>query len=252
MQTSLNLVIEGRLTDASNGTFLCLDQDTDDRFVYKPVSGEWPLWDFPEGTLSYREVAAYTINKLLGWDLVPPTTWIDKGPLGPGMAQRWVEASGETGPVELFGPEDIPHGWLPILSAQDVNGKPVVLAHEDSAQLRKIALFDAIINNGDRKAGHLIQSDENLVYAIDHGVSFHQDNKLRTVLWGWLDTSIDRELLTDIEGLRDALAHVNHDVDRWLSQQESDALRNRLDRLIETERFPVPSTEWPAVPWPIF
>lgn len=252
MNAPSNLIIEGRLVEASNGTYLCRDQETHERFVYKPVSGERPLWDFPEGTLTFREIAAFNVNRLLGWNLVPNTTWLDEGPLGAGMVQEWIDVASESGPVELYGAEDVPEEWIPILSAQDAQGNPVVLAHENSEILRKVALFDAVINNGDRKAGHLLRSDRGDIYAIDHGVTFHPENKLRTVLWGWLDATIDPEMRSELKQLRDVLAESHADVDQWLTREESDALRVRLDRLIDTERFPVPSAQWPAVPWPVF
>lgn len=252
MRSTFNLIIDGRLVDASNGTYLCRDQETSERFVYKPISGERPLWDFPEGTLSFREVAAFNVSKLLGWNLVPDTTWVDEGPLGAGMVQLWIDAVDETGPVALFDPEGIPTEWIPILTAQDAQGNPVVLAHENSTNLSKVALFDAVINNGDRKAGHLLRSNVGDVYAIDHGVTFHPENKLRTVLWGWIDTTIDPEMLAALKRLRDLLADNHADVDQWLSPEESIALRSRIDRLIDSQRFPVPSTQWPAVPWPVF
>lgn len=252
MQPPSHLVIEGRLADASNGTYLCVDQTGSSRFVYKPVSGERPLWDFPESTLTGREIAASEISSLLGWNLVPKTYWTESGPLGAGMTQQWIDEREDSRPINLFHPDSIPLGWIPILSAQDSLGNPVVLAHDDTQQLRKLALFDAVINNGDRKAGHIIESNAGVVFGIDHGVSFHHENKLRTVLWGWLDTPIERELLDDLAALKSELGDHHPAVDVWLSDRESQALRNRINQLLTLKTYPVPSQDWPAVPWPVF
>ena len=147
------LRVVGRLVDASNATLLTLDED-ERRWVYKPVIGEAPLWDFPSATLSRREVAAYALSETLGFSLVPETVWVD-GPLGEGSAQAWVD--GDTSDlVDLLRPEVITAEWLPVLAAQLSDGSPIVLAHRDDAQLRRVALFDALLNNSDRKAGHLL------------------------------------------------------------------------------------------------
>ncbi len=133
----------GQLRGASNGSLLCRD-DLGDLFVYKPVSGESPLWDFTRDTLCRREVAAANLDGLLGWDLVPPTRWTDEGPMGPGMVQQWVEEVDELRPVNIFDTHEVPTGWLSILQAIDQDGSEVTLAHEPSEQLAQMALFDAV------------------------------------------------------------------------------------------------------------
>ena len=252
MHELMDLEIQGQLVEASNGTYLCTDRSLNAQYVYKPVTGERPLWDFPSGTLTGREIAAYNISKILEWNLVPETIWLSQGPLGPGMAQQWIVSNDNSESVNVFSPGDVPEGWIPILSAQDSHGNPLILAHEDSEQLRRIALFDAVINNGDRKAGHLLTAQDGTIYAIDHGVCFHHENKLRTVLWGWLGTRIDPYHLDDLKNLRETLDRETEMVDMWLSSDERHALRHRLDRLILTEKYPAPSQEWPAIPWPVF
>lgn len=189
-QGTLELV--GRLATASNATFLARDQ-AEGLWVYKPVAGEAPLWDFAAGTLSRREVAAFELSRDLGFDVVPLTVWCD-GPLGPGSAQQWIE--GEVSDlVDLIPPDGVDENWLPVVVGVDQQGDPLVVVHRDDPQLRAICLFDLLINNSDRKGGHLI-TREGRVYAVDHGVSLHVEFKVRTVLWGFAGeefTSAERE-----------------------------------------------------------
>ncbi|MCF8538936.1 MAG: SCO1664 family protein [Candidatus Nanopelagicales bacterium] len=243
--------ISGRLHAASNQTFLCTDA-LDQPFVYKPVKGEQDLWDFPSRTLSGREIAAAEIDRVLGWKVVPNTRWISDGPLGAGMIQEWVPEVDQDRPVNVFPPSDVPPGWIVVLHAQDAQGVPLVLAHADTHQLQRMALFDAVINNGDRKAGHILATPEGRVYGIDHGVSFHVDNKLRTVLWGWIGQPVSDVLLKDLNHLEQQLNDQYEPVDQWLNTDESAALRARIRDLSERRVFPSPSPEWPAIPWPVF
>lgn len=241
----------GQLRGASNGSLLCRD-DSGDLFVYKPVSGESPLWDFARDTLCRREVAAANLDRLLGWDLVPPTRWTDEGPMGPGMVQKWVEEVDELRPVNIFDTHNVPIGWLSILQAIDQDGSAVTLAHEPSEQLARMSLFDAVVNNADRKAGHVLADKNGRVFGIDHGVCFHEEPKLRTVLWGWVDTQIPPKLLRDLTGLGSELGNFHPQIDPFLSETESRELRGRIAELVHTEAFPRPSAQWPAIPWPVF
>jgi hypothetical protein len=155
------LTIEGRLVDASNATLYCaatLDGVTG-ACVYKPESGERPLWDFPDGTLACRETAAYTVSRSSGWGIVPPTVRREDGPFGPGMVQLWIDVPDE---IDL---RAVLRGWR--------------------TQLQQLVVFDALINNADRKGGHLLPTADGHLYAVDHGVSFHVEEKLRTILWNW-------------------------------------------------------------------
>lgn len=236
------LTVRGRLVDASNATFLA-DDEAGCAWVYKPVAGEAPLWDFPAGTLGRREVAAYALSEELGVGVVPLTVWVD-GPLGEGSAQEWVDAD-VTDLVALLRPEELDDGWLPVLMARTEDDEPVVLAHRDDARLRTVALFDALLNNADRKASHLI-ADRERVVGVDHGVSLHVDDKLRTVLWGWAGdptTADEQALIRHVAALDAPLAP-------GLSDAEWEALTARAHAILADGRLPRPSGRWPGIPWP--
>lgn len=236
------LRVVGRLVDASNATLLALDEE-DARWVYKPVVGEAPLWDFPSATLSRREVAAYALSEMLGVGLVPETVWVD-GPLGEGSAQAWVD--GDTSDlVDLLRPEDVTGEWLPVLAAHLSDGSPVVLAHRDDGRLRSVALFDALLNNSDRKAGHIL-ADGGRLAGIDHGVSLHVEDKLRTVLWGWAGEPLQPAEIAVAE----AAAALDVAPAPGLSDEEWEALRDRADSLLANGCLPLPSERWHRIPWP--
>ena len=173
--TSGELEVEGRLIGASNGALRCLVPITPDssvRCVYKPVAGERPLWDFPQDTLSKREVASYEMSEALGLHVVPPTVWRTKGPVGPGMCQVWIDQVTEMQLVTVLpGGEDLTN-WHHVFDGSDEYGGVVSLVHARDATLQKVALLDAVINNADRKGGHLLVDEKQRVWAIDHGVSF--------------------------------------------------------------------------------
>jgi uncharacterized repeat protein (TIGR03843 family) len=254
------LQLEGRILPASNATYLASAQHAagEIRCVYKPVSGERPLWDFPDGSLAGREVAAYVVSEALGWDVVPRTLLRD-GPAGPGMVQEWREPhAGEDAvdPVDIIAPGAVPEGFLHVLDALDGDGDPVALVHEDSAPLRRMAVFDAIVNNADRKGGHVLAMADGHRYGVDHGVCFHVDDKLRTVLWGWAAAPVDDTDMVAVERLMEQLATRDSDLRAELAGlvagPEIDATVRRVARLLRTRRMPVPSGGWPAIPWPAF
>ncbi len=182
------LVVLGRIMPASNHTFLTRLGDSGVQCVYKPSSGERPLWDFTDGTLAAREYAAWVVSDHLGWDVVPPTVLRD-GPAGPGMVQLWMEseesAEGEPDPVDVVPEGPLPPGFLHVLDATGGRDEPVMLVHEDSPPLRRMAVFDLVVNNTDRKGGHVLPMAGGHRHGVDHGVCFHTEDKLRTVLWGW-------------------------------------------------------------------
>ena len=239
------LTLVGRMVNASNETLLL--KRGEDQFIYKPVSGERPLWDFPVGTLANRERAAYVASSLLGWDVVPETELID-GPLGLGSMQRWID--GEILAVDVVPPDEVPPTWLKVISGLDENRNEVALAHADDDGLRRLALFDALINNGDRKAGHILTTADGHHYGIDNGVSFNVDPKLRTVLWGFIDNTIADSLLTDLAEFI-AIAPTS-ELAQLLDEEEIEELINRGHELISNRVFPAPSPQWPAIPWPVF
>jgi uncharacterized repeat protein (TIGR03843 family) len=248
------LDVQGRLVEASNATLFCgIEADgVSAECVYKPVRGERPLWDFPDGTLAGREVASYLLSEATGWGLIPPTLLRD-GPFGPGMVQLWVDTEEDSQLVDVVAPDEVPDGWLSVLRAQDHHGDPVVLAHADHEQLRRLAVLDVVINNADRKGGHILHAPDGQVLGVDHGVSLNTDDKLRTVLWGWIgqrlsDDAVDRlgELRALMEG--DLAAELAEHI----TPKEVQAVNVRIERLLEVGVFPTPSGEWPAIPWPAF
>lgn len=246
-----DLEIEGRLRGASNATLRCtLDVAGEKvRCVYKPVAGERPLWDFAEGTLSNRELATAAVDRLLGWHLVPPTVWRTDGPAGPGMCQLWIEES-EHGQavVDVVRPDQVPEHWHVVLHAEDEGGRPVALVHADDAQLHAIAVLDALVNNADRKAGHIL-SDGNRLWAIDHGVTFNADDKLRTVLWGWAGHPIAEPLLSDLGRVEPDIAEA---LAPWLTAEEITITQARIATLAHEGSLPLPNERWPSIPWPVF
>lgn len=243
--------LTGRIMPASNATFLARIDDVE--VVYKPVTGERPLWDFPDGTLAGREVAAHELSRALGWDLVPHT-WLRDGPHGPGMVQRWQHVDDEREAVTLVGVDEVPeHGWCHVLEGVDADQRPVALIHEDSPALRRMAVFDVLANNADRKGGHVLTMTDGRRLGVDHGLTFHADHKLRTVLWGWVDEPLHDDELAAVRAVRD---HLGDDLSSRLAglvtAAEVEALGRRCDRLLARGTFPGPSGDMPAVPWPPF
>ncbi|NVM96838.1 SCO1664 family protein [Arthrobacter wenxiniae] len=245
------LTLVGRITTASNATFLGTIDDVE--VVYKPIAGEGPLWDFPQGTLAHREVAAYLVSQACGWGVVPHT-WLRDGPMGEGMVQLWQEQDPAQDAVNLIAADHMPEtGWKHVLQGRDENGQMVALVHEDSPALRRMAVFDVIVNNADRKGDHVLALADGHRHGVDHGLTFHRDHKLRTVLWGWVGEALtaDEEDGIDrvIEGLQGELGRNLADL---LSAEEITALAARCARLRLAGRFPAPSGEMSAVPWPLF
>jgi uncharacterized repeat protein (TIGR03843 family) len=245
------LEIEGRLVDASNTTVRCfasLDGVTV-RCVYKPVAGERPLWDFPDGTLAGREVAAYLLSQAAGWDLVPPTVLRD-GPFGPGACQLWID-EGKEALVDLVPEPELPPGWHPVLAAEDEAGTAYVLGHAEDPRLARLAVFDLVVNNADRKGGHVLVTPAGGVYGVDHGVCFHVEPKLRTVLWGWADQRLPAEAGPVLAELERALeGPLGQALAAHLSRLEVSAVGARVARLRAAGRFPTPAGLSRPIPWP--
>lgn len=214
--------VVGRLVQASNATlFVRIHGQVSIDAVYKPVIGEEPLWDFPDGTLGKREVAAYLVSELLGFHLVPTTIFRD-GPYGPGMLQEWIDI--------------------------DPGADLIDLVQSDDIRLARMALFDALVNNTDRKVGHLLPTQDGRLLGCDHGVTFHVDDKLRTVIWQFRGQPIEPEWMQALEPLR--VRRVLDSLQSWLSAEEIAAFDRRCSRILESGVFPEPSPAWPAVPWP--
>lgn len=218
----------GRFVYGSNSTFL-VEVVLADRHlpaVYKPSQGERPLWDFPHGTLAQREVAAYVVSQALGWDFVPPTVLREDGPAGGGSLQLYVE------------------------SKQDQNY--FTLSPEQKERLRPVAVFDALINNADRKGGHVLLTPDDKLWLIDHGICFHEQDKLRTVIWDFAGESIPDRLLTDVDRFVQGLAEsaIADELGGLLSRRELEALHQRGERLLTEGTFPLPGDQRPY-PWPL-
>jgi hypothetical protein len=221
------LQVTGRLVDASNATLYasCTYAEKSIPVIYKPVAGERPLWDFPDGNLAQREFAAYRISEMGKFSVVPPTVLRD-GPFGVGMVQQWIDIDEEVDLAEFY--------------------------RTDDPRLRKMALFDAVINNTDRKIGHLLPTVDGDLRGCDHGVTFHEEDKLRTVLWQWADKPLAEEEKAILQDLLQVLQRDPSEILELITEDEFDALVMRIQRLLEQERFPSPSEDWPAVPWPPF
>lgn len=240
--------------EASNATLFCeiSHAGTSAHCVYKPVAGERPLWDFPDGTLAAREVAAYAVSEATGWDIVPPTV-LREGPFGAGMCQLWVDVDPEVSLVDVMSPRKLPDGWLCVLDALGPGGRPVVLGHADDIRLKRMAVLDAVLNNADRKGGHVLPLPDGRVMGVDHGVSFHVEGKLRTVLWGWAGQPLSDEDIDALDRLLDALNDdLRNQLASLLTPSEVAATRRRVERLLSRKRFPLPPEGWPAIPWPPF
>ncbi len=220
--------VEGRLVDASNATLLVAVRDGNEEIkaIYKPVAGERPLWDFPDGNLAQRERAAYLISEAMGFHCVPLTI-LREGPFGIGMVQLWINIDESIKLEEYF--------------------------RSDDDQLRQVSLFDAVINNTDRKIGHLLPATDGHLYVCDHGVTFHSEDKLRTVLWQWAGTALSTQEKLVLEDLRRFLASdESEEIRALITDEEFHSLVLRVSRLLEEGTFPEPNPEWPHIPWPPF
>ncbi|MFH9826135.1 SCO1664 family protein [Streptomyces bobili] len=248
------LTVRGRITEASNAALYCtvVHEGREAACVYKPVAGERPLWDFPDGTLAQREVAAYEVSEATGWGLVPPTV-LREGPYGEGMCQLWIEVSPEAELLALLDAEESGPGWKAIGLAEAGEGRTALLVHADDERLRRLAVLDAVINNADRKGGHLLPTTDGRLYGIDHGVTFNAEDKLRTLLWGWAGEPLTGEAVEVLKGLQSALetgGTLTATLAALITPAEIDATRARVGALLESGRHPEPGGDWPAIPWP--
>lgn len=248
------LTVRGRVREASNAVLYCTVsyEGREAACVYKPVAGERPLWDFPDGTLAQREVAAYEVSEATGWGLVPPTVLRD-GPYGEGMCQLWIEGEAGSELLALVEGEEAGEGWKAVGFAEVGEGETALLVHADDQRLRRLAVLDAVVNNADRKGGHLLPAAEGRLYGIDHGVTFNVENKLRTLLWGWAGESLTDEAVEVLGRLRDSLGEggvLAGKLASLITPAELDATRSRVAALLTSGRHPEPSGDWPAIPWP--
>lgn len=223
------LTVEGQFMWGSNYTFLCdLKQDgCSIKAVYKPVRGERPLWDFPSQTLAGREVAAYLVSEAAGWHFVPPTVYRQVAPAGDGSVQMFIE-------------HDPQLHYFNLTSVQ-------------RKQLRPVALFDSIINNTDRKGGHILLDAEQKFWLIDHGLCFHPEPKLRTVIWDFAGQQFNAEETILIKNLQQQLMPgqmLRTQLEPYLSPIDIRATIMRIDQLLTKGVFPSPLEGRYSYPWP--
>jgi len=224
-----NIKLQGQFVNSSNVTFLgnLEYQSAIIPVVYKPIRGERPLWDFPTGTLAKREVAAYLVSEALHWDLVPPTVFRSVASFGEGSVQQYIDHNAED---HYFN-----------------------FSQDERQRLRKVVLFDALINNADRKASHIFHGDDNHIWLIDHGICFHCDDKLRTVVWDFIGESAPQEDLHSLKSLlegKEPHPMIFEKLLAYLSPDEINALTKRVIHLVKTGHFPTPSEEYRPYPWP--
>ena len=224
-----DLSLTGQFMQSSNYTFLAQVKYQQQKLqaVYKPQKGEQPLWDFPAGTLCKREVTAYVVSEGLGWELVPPTVFRRKAPLGRGSLQLYIEHD----PEQHYFSFDA----------------------DTRARLQTVAVFDLIINNADRKGGHILLDDSDHLWLVDHGICFHQEYKLRTVVWDFAGQPIHAQIICDLQELSVALekgSDLYQGLRRWISHIEIGALQVRTRSLLQMGMYPFPDEKRLPYPWP--
>ena len=224
-----NLDLQGQFLRGSNYTYLAhlTQEDVSFKVVYKPTRGEQPLWDFPTSSLAKREVAAFLVSEALEWDLVPPTVYRRKGPMGPGSLQEYIE--------------------------HDPNYHYFNFSEKDKQRLRPTVLFDLLINNADRKGSHVMVDEDRHIWLIDHGVCFHMDEKLRTVIWDFAGEEIPLDLIDCLPGFLSELQPDRPFADSlllYLKPGEIRALAARTQQLLREGVFPMPPDDRLVYPWP--
>lgn len=220
------LIVEGRLVDASNATLfgkVFTSDQSSFSVVYKPIAGERALWDFSDGNLASREVASHLISEAGQFNCVPLTVMRD-GPFGMGAVQQWIDL--------------------------DPNLDLIAIGQRSTPAIRNLALFDVVINNTDRKFGHILPISESEILGCDHGLTFHEEFKLRTVLWQYAGQELDKEEISKLESLKRRISgDIGASLGELITKDEIESLLERIEMLI-SEGFPYPSEQWPAVPWP--
>ena len=220
------LIVEGRLVDASNATLfgkVLTSEKSSFSVVYKPIAGERALWDFADGNLASREVASYLISEVGRFNCVPLTVMRD-GPFGIGAVQQWIDLDPD---LDL-----------------------IAIGQQSTPAIRNLALFDVVINNTDRKFGHILPISDSEILGCDHGLTFHEEFKLRTVLWQYAGQELDKDEVSKLESLKLGInGDIGVSLGELITKDEIDSLLERIDMLI-SEGFPYPSEQWPAVPWP--
>ena len=245
--------IEGLIPDSSNGAIKVsfTKENNTVEAIIKPTVSIRPLWDFPNRDLNNREHATFLFDQELGLNMVPPTVLRDLEGIGQLLAQEWIEEI-DNDLVIVKSPDEIPKEYLKVLQGYDELNKLITLAHKDTQQLRNLCLFDLVINNADRKGGHLLTDRNERNWAIYHGVTWHEEPKIRTVLWGWIGQKFN-------DADNDFLSSALMTLEKWekgnfeyLLSSEIKQGMQRTQELLKNQLFPRPGDQWPAVPWPIF
>ena len=245
--------IEGLIPDSSNGALKVLVSNSKQSLeaIIKPEVSIRPLWDFPDLDLNNREYATYLLDRELNLNYVPDTVMRNVEGIGKSLIQEWVTES-DNDLIIVKSPEDIPEEYLKVLQGYDELNKLITLAHKNNRDLRNLCLFDLVINNADRKGGHLLMDSANKMWAIDHGVSWHFESKIRTVLWGWIDETFNDQDIALLNNAKKVIQTWKDEEFIYLSEEEIEQAIKRVDGLLKENAFPQPGDQWPAVPWPIF
>lgn len=254
--TAAELIPVGRIEPASNVAVLVRLGHDGPLAIHKPVAGETPLWDFPDGTLAQREVAAYLISEAGGWHAVPPTV-LREGPWGPGSTQLWTDPD-QVGLESVVDVVDatmtLPNAWVESFTGVGPDDEPVSVIHQDRDDVAQLAVLDIIMNNSDRKGRHLGRDGSGRLWGFDHGVCFHTEDKLRTVLWGFIGREFSPRQLDSVFRLKQQLdaatGELRARLAECLTSGEVEALTERADALLANPVFPEPSGNWPPIPWP--
>ncbi len=236
--------IVGRIPQSSNNALLI--ENSGIQGVYKSITGERPLWDFPNETLTKREMQAFLIDRHFEFNLIPSTIWIETDEFGPGIIQRFIP-NAQSSDVRLISEDVDSQDWITVVKGE-IDEEEIFLQHTRHADVFQAAIFDALINNSDRKASHLLRDSAKKLWLIDHGVSFHSEDKLRTILWGWIGEHIP-ELLH--QTLQESLESSDWRNSWLLNEQELEAFELRVQTLL-TQGMPEPNSNWPSLPSPIY
>jgi uncharacterized repeat protein (TIGR03843 family) len=243
----------GQITTASNMALLMQSDNYQNpiKAIFKPTSGLRPLWDFPNNDLIEREFLTYQLSEKSNLNLIPLTIMREIEPFGLGMLQLWIEES-KVDLVKLFDADRVENGFLVVLEANDQSGRRVSLGVKDTPWIESLTIFDAVVNNSDRKGSHILTARDGTNWAIDHGVCWHQDYKLRTVNWSKANLPLTKNAIDTLQKIDGALSDMESGIVKLLSRIEFEAAKARVSDLKATGVFPMPPADWPAIPWPVF
>lgn len=248
-----DIEIQGLIPESSNGALKAVlrNDQGEVSVIIKPSALIRPLWDFPALDLNNRELATFELSEKLNLNFVPISVKRNIPEIGECLIQEWIEEV-ENQLIIVRNETEIPKKYKKVINGYDELNKLVCLAHDNNEELRKIAIFDLIVNNADRKGGHILKDQYGKIWIIDHGVTWHHENKLRTILWGWIGDDLQNQDLALINMAKNEISNWIENRTSILSNEELDAAIKRIEVVLEEGKFPEPSKEWPAIPWPIF